>query len=126
MNIPPEFTQTPETLEATEGDFVDLECRAVGKPVPKIAWYKDRELIRQDDNFSLENVQNDAEMEMESKLTVSELKPKVHDGTYTIEAANEAGTAVHEMLLMGEVLNTILMPPVLHSRQNTITLAAVI
>ena len=101
MNIPPEFTKAPETLEVTEGDMVELESRAVGKPVPKISWYKDRDLLRQDDNFAFEEVQNSADLEMESRLRLDELKPKVHDGTYTIEAVNDAGTAVHEMQLLG-------------------------
>ena len=93
-------------MEVTEGDQVNLECRAVGKPIPKIAWYNKGDLVKRGNGYDLSVSQLEDDMEVESKLRINELVPKQHEGTFTIEAKNEAGKATHELVLMGNLLQS--------------------
>ena len=37
---PPSFVKSPQNVQALDGETVTFECRAVGYPVPTIAWHK--------------------------------------------------------------------------------------
>ncbi|RUS90390.1 hypothetical protein EGW08_001885 [Elysia chlorotica] len=84
----PKFIVAIETVEATVGDTATFTGKATGKPIPKLLWYKNDKLIAPEDKqFTVTHPG-----EGESSLVVVDLRPE-HDGTYTCEAKNEAGTA---------------------------------
>lgn len=90
-------------MEVTEGELVDLECRALGKPIPQVSWYKDGKPLKQGDDFAFDNVENLAEMQTESKLRIEQVDPALHDGKYTMVAENQAGEVQHDIMLLGKI-----------------------
>ena len=102
---PPIFTQIPQPLEVTEGDVVELECRAKGKPLPCIDWYKDGQKVETSDSYRVETgeVFGDT-LETESKVFIDSVLLSSHSGKYVIEAKNEVGTVTGEALLFGKRL----------------------
>jgi hypothetical protein len=94
------FTQTPEAVEVTEGDDLDLVCKAIGRPVPDITWYMDKKpLDRQDECLALSQSQEGDEAN--SMVALRNIQPPRHSGKYTIEAANSVGTATHTVMVTG-------------------------
>ena len=84
----PKFVVEIQTLEASIHDKAKFTCKATGKPTPEILWYKnDKEISRTDNRFTIQ-----FEEKGESSLLIVDVLPE-HDGTYTAEAKNPAGTA---------------------------------
>ncbi|GFO38540.1 titin, partial [Plakobranchus ocellatus] len=84
----PKFIVAIETVEACVGETATFTCKATGKPTPELLWYKnDKPIASEDKQFTVTSPG-----EGESSLVVVDLRPE-HDGTYTCEAKNEAGTA---------------------------------
>ena len=52
---PPTFITTPDSLEATEGKSIKLICKAHGKPIPEITWFKNEEIIKDSKSMKLES-----------------------------------------------------------------------
>lgn len=94
------FTVTPESMEVTEGDELDLMCKAIGRPTPKISWFLEKDqLPEQDEHIMLSQAaQGD---EQSSILALKNLLPTKHAGKYTIEASNSVGTATQTVELTG-------------------------
>ena len=103
MNKPPVFTLVPESVDVTEGDSIELDCRATGKPVPQIVWYNNKEILNEDDHVMFETV--DDGIECGSKILLKGIVPAIHDGKYTIEAANSVGKVTHNVMISG--INTL-------------------
>ncbi|GFS00818.1 titin [Elysia marginata] len=83
----PKFIVAIETVEATEGETATFTCKATGKPSPELLWYKNDKLIAPEDSQFTMTYPGEGE----SSLVVVDLRPE-HDGTYTCEAKNEAGS----------------------------------
>ncbi|XP_063876640.1 hemicentin-1-like isoform X2 [Scylla paramamosain] len=78
--VPPTFVALPRSSEVTQGQRFELECEAVGNPIPSIQWL-------------LNGVQVDgvtSSLGGWSRLMV-EHASKTDEGTYTCLAENEAG-----------------------------------
>ena len=93
---------TPGDLEVTEGDLVDLEVKARGKPLPRMSWYKDSKAVKPGQHYDMESAETGEDMEVGSKLTIKDIVPSTHDGMYSVEARNSAGKIVHDVNLLGK------------------------
>ncbi|VDM36482.1 unnamed protein product [Toxocara canis] len=90
----PTFLKTLEETSANESDYVALECVIIGKPMPEIKWYKDKEEIQADDaHFKKETLPDGT-----ARLIISSAV-KADAGEYRCEARNSSGTARTEALL---------------------------
>ena len=92
-------------MEVTEGKQVDLECRAVGKPLPRIAWYNKGDLVDAAKGYDLSAYRFEDDMKVGSKLRIDKFVPKQHEGTFTIKVINEAGKATYRLVLTGNLLH---------------------
>ena len=101
VNQPPVFVTVPESQDVTEGDGVDLQCKATGKPIPQIIWYKDGQVCNEDDHVRLLGAEDDEGMGCECKLSLNDIIPASHSGKYTIEAVNAVGKTSHSITLSG-------------------------
>lgn len=75
-------------MEATIGETAKFTCKAQGQPKPQILWFKnDKEITKDDNRFSIQY----GDEEGEETLLIVDVLPE-HDGTYTVEAKNTAGS----------------------------------
>merc|ERR1711962_1810855 len=86
-------------LEVVEGTQVQLMCGAIGKPLPKLSWFKDGKLI-----YSSGRVEGSLvnEVVVQGKgmvLKFRQIRSK-HEGTYKCLATNEAGNQTREAKLV--------------------------
>lgn len=95
------FIEAPQSVQMVKGEAIKLACKAKGKPVPKITWYKDGEKIKKGKLLLLSLLENKEKLEVDSAVELSEVTPMLTQGTYTIEAENAAGKAVHNMEIIG-------------------------
>ncbi|ELU04243.1 hypothetical protein CAPTEDRAFT_219882 [Capitella teleta] len=94
--MPVEFLNTPNELQAKEGERVELECVASGYPLPAIRWQRNGQLVVISGRVS----QNE-----ESSLVINDAN--VGDsGVYTCEANNGVGAARTRDIRV-EVLGTL-------------------
>ena len=101
------FTVVPDPIEVTEGDDLQLACKAIGRPVPDISWYLGDELLSEDpDHVTV--IQEEAGDENSSTVMLKNLLPDKHAGKYSIEAANSVGTATHTVKVTGETIKGII------------------
>ena len=100
----PSFLRLPQSLEATQGDTVQFSCKAAGKPVPSIVWYRGDRVLPGVPQHKVEIAERTEEENnsLESVLTVKDVKLNVHDGAYTAHAENEAGLIRHDAQLVGK------------------------
>ena len=85
LQTPAKFTSLLKNLEVEEGDPVRLECMVIGRPDPKIAWYKDEEKVKESGRVKVEMGPDNTCM---LKIVKSDLDD---EGTYTCKASNSAG-----------------------------------
>ena len=97
---PPVFTETPSDMNVREGESTELTCKAIGRPMPKITWYYERQMISQDKHIKLTDQAETADCQS-SVLALTDLLPTKHAGKYTMEAVNEVGSVKHTMMLSG-------------------------
>ena len=83
-----------------EGEAVELVCKAVGRPIPRITWYHDRQMVSPDNQIMIQDVDETTDCQS-STLSITDLLPAKHEGKYTIEAVNEVGSVKHTMRLSG-------------------------
>jgi hypothetical protein len=95
----PSFVRTPESIEATQGDTVKFSCKAMGKPIPSLLWFRgDRKLP----GVPKHKVEIEEKNLIESVLTVKDVKLNVYDGAYLVKAENEAGVEEYVAQLVGK------------------------
>ncbi|CAC5377034.1 TTN [Mytilus coruscus] len=86
--IAPKFIVEIQTFEATIGETAKFTCKAKGQPKPQILWFKnDKEITKDDNRFSIQY----GDEEGEETLLIVDVLPE-HDGTYSVEAKNTAGS----------------------------------
>ena len=86
----PRIEQHPSSIVVNTSDPVTLECRASGKPSPKITWYKDGQLI-QLPNAKLSLIHDSNLFIMSATLGKGN---KSDSGVYYCKASNELGEAI--------------------------------
>ncbi|XP_035789232.1 titin-like isoform X6 [Anopheles albimanus] len=86
--ISPRFLETIKPTRVMDGEKLTLECQVVAKPLPKVHWYHNMQLIRET---------KDKQVHQDStgrcQLTISEVFPE-DKGEYTCVAANKIGEAI--------------------------------
>lgn len=102
--IPPTFVETPGSLEVTEGKHFKLVCKAHGKPVPIITWYREDDLITGDVDMKIQSKDNSRKFEMESTLQTTKTSLADESPRYVVKAENKAGSVLHEFSLTGNII----------------------
>ncbi|ETN58767.1 novex-3 (titin isoform) [Anopheles darlingi] len=86
--ISPRFLETIKPTRVMDGEKLTLECQVIAKPLPKVHWYHNMQLIRET---------KDKQVHQDStghcQLTISEVFPE-DKGEYTCVAANKIGEAI--------------------------------
>lgn len=91
----PHFTKELNELELREGVNAKLECTVVGKPVPKVQWFRDGNPINIDNShFVSKTEENGHHILIVNNARTSDA------GTYTCKAVNKAGKAETEADLL--------------------------
>ena len=110
MIVPPTFNMTPDPLEVTEGKNVKLVCKAHGKPVPEITWYRDDDLISGDGEMKVQTKEISRKLEVESILKADKIQMEDESQHYRIIAENLAGNAIHEFSMTGILMYFLSSP----------------
>ena len=103
MFQPPVFILPPEPVTVLEGESFTLSSIAKGKPTPQMAWFKDGKLLDETDNTTYSTEIDENTMQSCSKLLVNRADVDEHEGRMAVEATNEAGEAIQEVEVTGEV-----------------------
>ena len=98
---PPTFLLTPDSKEVTEGKHAKFLCKAYGKPMPQISWYKDDSIVSGDDRMKVQNKDNSRKFEVESELQTTRVLLGDECQTYIVKAENKVGSVSHEFSLIG-------------------------
>ena len=98
---PPEFVQSPESLEILEGATAAFTCTARGKPLPAVIWSKDEKRLSKNKHIAITNKDNKANLMVDSDLVIKDALIDSHDGAYVVEASSDAGNVLHEITLTG-------------------------
>ena len=97
MNKPPVFTSVPDSLVVNEGEQLQLEAAALGKPVPHISWKRRMENM---EDGVLETVEED------QWKTTSQLNKTIalddESDEWFIQADNSVGSVQHQIGIKGE------------------------
>ena len=111
MYTVPEFVLPPEPLEVTEGEPFNIISIATGKPTPQLSWYKDGELLNDDESWQCESERDDSSLQNFGKLVIKSADLAVHDGKVAVEATNEAGNVMREVDVVGKGIYSDLISP---------------
>ena len=83
----PKFIVPVKDIETPVGKTVTFTCKATGVPTPEFKWFKnDKEIIPVDQQITIEVKDNG-----ETSLVITNVQPE-HDGTYSCQATNPAGS----------------------------------
>lgn len=88
--LSPRFIETLKPMQLMDGDSLDLVCRVIGNPTPKIEWYQDKQLLLETRGISI--IQDDQGY---CSLNVPESFTE-DTGVYTCYATNKYGKASTE------------------------------
>lgn len=83
----PKFIVPVKDVETPIGETVKFTCKATGVPTPELKWFKnDKEITPVDKQITIEIKDNG-----ETSLVITNVQPE-HDGTYSCQATNPAGS----------------------------------
>lgn len=86
--VKPRFVVKIKGLNLMDGQKMILNCKVIGKPVPAIEWYHNRQLLEPDHDTTIEQDNNG-----NCSITVHEVFPE-DAGDYTCVAVNSCGKAI--------------------------------
>ncbi|CAL8088024.1 unnamed protein product [Calicophoron daubneyi] len=83
----PRFVRELTSQTVKETEELNLQCQAVGYPVPKLSWYQDGEPLDNNPDYVI------TEMAGSGCLKVRQSRMILHEGTYVCKATNNLGEA---------------------------------
>lgn len=83
--LPPFFTTPLTSITVTDGQRTTLTCCVAGQPLPEVAWYVDREPVKESSDFFSVSFADGV-----CSLTIWDTLPE-DEGEYSVKAVNEAG-----------------------------------
>ncbi|KPI92735.1 Hemicentin-2 [Papilio xuthus] len=87
---PSKFVDTPTEVSVDKGRSITLSCQARGEPEPRLIWYRNGELITEDEESDKYRVMTKYNSQgFEGLLTISSLEAE-DSGVYTCEAIQES------------------------------------
>jgi hypothetical protein len=89
-------------MSVSEGEEVRLEVQAQGKPLPKLAWFRDGVPVRADAFTKLQASDDRRKLLALGAMVMRKGDARRHAGLYTVEATNCVGTVTHTVPLTGE------------------------
>lgn len=93
--VPPRIElsiQMKKMLPVKAGSDVCLEAEIFGKPMPKVTWSKNGELLKADKEFKMSQKRHLFSLSLDAVT-------KLHSGNYGILAANASGSTTAEIQL---------------------------
>ena len=99
--VPPSFVETPSPCESTVGEDISWSCKAYGKPIPVITWYRDQQPLDGQDKIKVKNSETSRKLQSESSLKIEACELNSEGMNYRVEAENAAGKVSHTFSLAG-------------------------
>ena len=109
---PPEFLEVPTELHLVKGANATLTCKVHGNPLPKITWMKDGHKLKKGKKLLLQLLKNMERLEVCSEIQLTDVSPSLSDGTYVIEAENQAGHVTHNVKIIGMICLAMCKQPI--------------
>uniref|UniRef100_A0A4X1V1K5 Palladin n=1 Tax=Sus scrofa TaxID=9823 RepID=A0A4X1V1K5_PIG len=99
--LPPVFTKELQSIAATEGQVVVLECRVRGAPPLQVRWFRQGSEIQDSPDFRIlqKKPRSTAEPEEICTLVIAETFPE-DAGVFTCSASNDYGTVTSTAQLL--------------------------
>ncbi|KAF5395209.1 hypothetical protein PHET_05731 [Paragonimus heterotremus] len=85
---PPKFIRDLQPQTVREPETIELQCQAIGFPVPQLRWFRNGEPIDTNPDFLI------SELAGSGCLRIRQSRMTQHEGTYMCRATNPAGEAV--------------------------------
>ena len=82
----PKFVIPVKDIETPVGKTITFTCKATGVPAPDLKWFKNDKEIVPSDQVTIEIKETG-----ETSLVITNVQPE-HDGTYSCQATNPAGS----------------------------------
>ena len=86
-----------------EGEQTELVCKAHGKQIPEIKWFKGDELIEASDMIKIQGSADPDSFESESHLLFENVALGDEHEHYRMVASNVVGSVSHDLGLIGTV-----------------------
>ena len=93
--------ETPVACDSTVGEDVNWSCKAHGKPIPLITWYRDDQPLDGKPAIKIKNSETSRKLQAESTLKLEQCALASDGATYRVEAENQAGKISHTFGLTG-------------------------
>ena len=99
--VPPTFLETPVPRDSNAGEDVNWSCRAHGKPIPQITWYKDDKPLDGLQAIKIKSNESSSNLQADSSLKLERCNLRSEGASYRVEAVNQAGKVSHTFSLTG-------------------------
>ena len=99
--VPPSFVETPVSGDSKLGEDVNWSCKAHGKPIPHITWYKDNQQLDGQTAIKITNSETSNILQANSMLKIERCDLRSEGATYRVEAENKAGKVSHTFSFRG-------------------------
>ena len=93
--------EPPVSHDSKVGEDVSWLCKAHGKPIPHITWYKDDQPLDGQPTIKIKNSELSHMLLADSMLKIEKCDLESEEATYRVEAKNLAGKISHTFSLSG-------------------------